>query len=95
MTDSKHTPGPWVIDPCGDILGNRNTPTDNGLICGMCEDRRDAEGAANARLIAAAPELLAALKEARSWLIDADGGYGTYDTEIDAVDAVIAKAEGR
>lgn len=56
---SAHTPGPWELAPCGDILGNRSTATDNGLVCTMCIDRRDDEGAANADLIAAAPDTAA------------------------------------
>lgn len=61
MSKTLWTPGPWILSPCGDILGNRNTWTDNGLVAAMCSDRKDAEGAANARLIEAAPEMAEAL----------------------------------
>lgn len=60
---SKWTPGPWQLTPCGDILGDRNTPQDNGLICAMCSDRRDDEGAANARLITEAPAMAELLEQ--------------------------------
>ena len=82
-----HTPGPWVIDPCWDILGN--TDDGNGMVCQITTDAvpRD-EAEANARLIAAAPELLEALREATSAL--KGNGYGVEDLE-----AALAKAEGR
>jgi len=65
MNKTPWTPGPWILTPCGDILGNRNTRTDNGLVAAMCSDRKDAEGAANARLIAAAPEMAEVLADLR------------------------------
>lgn len=62
------TPGPWVWNgkdmPFADVADARGN-----VIAGMCESvRHDAQQAraeerANARLIAAAPDLLAALKE--------------------------------
>lgn len=60
-----HTPGPWVLDydkgSTQDILSRKH-----GGICTVRRaGRHDNETfAANARLIAAAPELLAALKDA-------------------------------
>ena len=58
---SKHTPGPWVVDPCWDILGN--TDDGNGMVCQITTDAVPrAEAEANARLIAAAPDLLEALR---------------------------------
>jgi len=81
-----HTPGPWVIDPCWDILGN--TYDGNGMVCQITTDAvpRD-EAEANARLIAAAPDLLEALREATSAL--KGNGYGVEDLE-----AAIARATG-
>ena len=66
----KHTPGPWKFKPinycgttpvyCGDILEKSIGGT--GMIIAQCNG--DTETAnANARLIAAAPELLEACKE--------------------------------
>ena len=52
-----HTPGPWVVDRRFCILG-----PDKWLIAAVKKERLAAE--ANALLIAAAPELLAALQEA-------------------------------
>lgn len=50
----QHTPGPWTM--------NGPTLRGNGYNIGSVNSHRTSEGAANARLIAAAPELLAALR---------------------------------
>jgi len=67
---AKHTPGPWQI---AEAVQSRYTPTnmrrvravdeghDHGAVCEVYGVRDDSVAAANARLIAAAPELLAAL----------------------------------
>lgn len=58
----------------------------------------DAESLANARLIAAAPDLLAADREALAALYgarEALGHIGNIDLAIDMLTAAIAKAEGR
>ena len=60
MTTTKHTPGPWSASP---------SPTSDGLYHVYKADGNfltleDAEHEANARLIAAAPDLLAALEAA-------------------------------
>ena len=67
MNESKHTPGPWMWNgkdmPFADI-----EDAHGDVIAGVNECDRDddaqarAEERANARLIAAAPELLAALR---------------------------------
>lgn len=92
MADSKHTPGPWMLDPCGDVLGNRNTKDDNGMVCTMCRDRNDEEGVSNARLIAAAPDLLHAL---RQMVANAEADGKTYRSCYNQAVAAITKAEGR
>lgn len=59
-----HTPGPWDIQYEDDALGNRSInvyPTCFGVI--STGNHSQAVSMANARLIAAAPELLAALKD--------------------------------
>lgn len=61
---AKHTPGPWrqaKYSPC-DIVINERTWIASSRV-GMDEIPRD-EAIANARLIAAAPDLLAALEHA-------------------------------
>lgn len=99
---AKHTPRPWVLDPCGDILGARNTPTDNGLVCTMCEDRNDEEGVANGHLIVAAPDLLAAATHLTDLLrkitvpdeLDWQW-FGHIEPAIAYMASVIAKAHGK
>lgn len=85
----KHTPGPWVIDPCWDILGN--TDDGNGMVCQITTDAVPrAEAEANARLIAAAPDMLEALKQAEQQI-----DYGQIDAAHRIIIAAIDKAEGR
>lgn len=99
MTDSKHTPGPWIIDP--KYLSE--VQTSSMLTVATCWHEHAAgqtidvvgvvecsleESAANARIIAAAPELLECLKDARRLLTDQDA------IDLAHIDEVIAKAEG-
>lgn len=62
MTQTQHTPGPWQYWPS---IGQVNRPGDPNQICNIPPngDKKPAdENDANARLIAAAPELLEALE---------------------------------
>jgi hypothetical protein len=76
--DAKHTPGPWMVTssdrPHGagrdDVLAVRGAHQGNGISSVLAEVTCDRPGAenrgearANAALIAAAPDLLAALRE--------------------------------
>ena len=55
--NNQHTPGPWVLD----TYGNLKVGTDYVRFSGLClSSGREAN--ANTRLIAAAPDLLAAIK---------------------------------
>lgn len=74
MSDAKHTPGPWQAD-LGEAFHIREQ--DGGRVAqlvftngrhGMKGRRNGNEVAANARLIAAAPDLLEALEEIRDIL---------------------------
>lgn len=94
-----HTPGPWVVHPWGDKDYEINAALDT--VCnvpGFDDDTVDADRAeANARLIAAAPELLAALKEIadnceRRLRKGEDSGDRL---TLRLCNAAIAKAEGR
>ena len=99
--NTKHTPGPWearciesqewAIDaPNGDPTIGYSSWTALASVYGSNDFRREGEAVAeaNARLIAAAPELLEACKAARALTPD-----GTYTASV--LDAAIAKAEGR
>lgn len=98
---TEHTPGPWHIDPCGDILStsvqNMDDQKDNGLICALCSDRCRDENIANARLIAAAPDMLKALERARMTLQNMEGwvasGFPVPDDSEDYEETVIAVYE--
>lgn len=96
---SKHTPGPWALRkewsdseaalevwPSGEVC---KAPYKPSAICLVDECRDAAE--ANAQLIAAAPEMLAALKWAARFI-----NTEAHDPQLmETVDAAIAKAEGR
>ena len=95
-----HTAGPWYVGKHGD--NDSDVCAEGGpLICslrGGSADACDLTADADARLIAAAPELLAALKElmelyaAGQMTIEGDNGQ---DPVIAGAECVIAKAEGR
>ena len=80
-----HTPGPWSAGPQCEISGwvdisiggyPRN-PVASATPAGPggAEERRDSETVANARLIAAAPELLEACQTFGEWLRREEGGF--------------------
>jgi len=96
---SQHTPGPWTFEPrleyenghCLGIFGPNGEEivvTDSGYYPPKLAD---------AHLIAAAPDLLAALKELAFWCrgpADPDDMESYYEAQR-LTDAAIAKAEGR
>lgn len=67
--NTKHTPGPWRVHPyevrCGEYNSGRDVGTAGRAVCTAIGEfeagEMGAEAMANAALIAAAPELLAAL----------------------------------
>lgn len=79
-----HTPGPWTIGANSSSYGISIWSDEH--LADVKSNNRD-ERMANARLIAAAPELLAALKYVRRFL-------NVDDHETAYVDDAIAKAEG-
>lgn len=96
MTDESHTPGPWAMfGPFSlpEVNGRRDVWTvsaenDTHLIAEIYMS-------ANARLMTAAPELLAALKAMDAWLADAFDADDPdmYLPELAQARAAIAKAE--
>lgn len=104
MNSQKHTHGPWEIQSQGPteqvyVIDNRMS-----FVCRMEEGTQE-QKTANALLIAAAPELLDALKEARSMLETASRYFPKSIRNLDrfsllnvlanAVNPAIAKAEGK
>lgn len=95
---SKHTPGPWAVDESRhDGCINRIEPFRHiGMASGYQVNPGDREeNEANARLMAAAPDLLEALEQARKYVAFAfdQGIEGAEKTGLD-LDAAIAKARG-
>jgi hypothetical protein len=97
MHCAKHTPGPWSIGPVDDTvvnhLGLDGVRRDIAAIAG---DYNDPDlwpvMEANARLIAAAPDLLKALEQAAVQFVLLASGYGdAQQFEAEAL-AAIAKA---
>lgn len=99
-TKVKHTPGPWHIDSLGKV--RCAAEGGKGFICDPGDGRYagsipriDAICDANACLIAAAPELLAALTELVEFDRDPDiGSVGDFVVAIERAKAAIAKARG-
>lgn len=96
MSEVKHTPGPWHVGP----HYKSDVESRQGRIC-ECGPFGSEQAEANARLIAAAPELLDALKALAidaNRLCDRNLG-GTYEEDcrraLEVAGAVIAKAEAR
>ncbi len=101
---SEHTPGPWTADRWRAPLNGMNgwsirphRPEDGGMtghqVAVIYDDltiKPMGEPSANARLIAAAPDLLACLKAAAQ-----DFAIMRYGKRMPEWDAAIAKAEGR
>ncbi len=103
---SDHTPGPWTVSRDSStsvcVLARRADIDHMRVVRYGCPEALDpvaiCHGAtetrkANARLIAAAPELLAACKS----IVALCSGYKELSKELDLplVEAAIAKAEGR
>ncbi len=87
-----HTPGPWAPE---DAVDNRVAVyARNRCVC-LVGDQGDPVVDADARLIAAAPELLAALEIAEATLnrLAPDGSRATQGTR-DIICAAITKARG-
>lgn len=88
----KHTPGPWHYFETADgrcrvkPLNGKYIVAECSAMEPQCEEQR-----ANARLMAAAPDLLEALKAARRFVVSSHEPVGS---ELDDIDAAIAKAEG-
>lgn len=97
----KHTNGKWEVTPAFSTSGNGEWTVwerESGIY--ICEtwtigDHPCAEEEANARLIAAAPELLEAAKKMREYLeLVGCGSYQGDMAMLDIIRAAIAKAEG-
>lgn len=96
---TKHTPSPWTRNE-GERFSHDQSAgirASDGMYIAAALDMnrfdKDDEVEANARLIAAAPELLEALQNAKSVMMDADI-WNEYGDTAQIIDAAIAKAKG-
>ena len=110
--DAEHTPGPWIVDktkafgPYNIITANRDWPQRKCIVCSFNAasglwDRDRPRVEADANLIAAAPDLLAACEYAAKKTGEMKEHYylsGTLADDLDAVtntlEAAVAKARG-
>jgi len=88
-----HTPGPWIND-ASHPEWERNVIWANDVVVAHVVDDQHGNADANARLIAAAPELLSELKRMLSLWEEAIGYEKDYMDMGDPARAAIAKAEG-
>ena len=95
---SKHTPGPWKVSG----LARSIRDASGRAVCKVCSEGVLAEATGNARLIAAAPDLL----EAAQWVLRSAGyengqaeptlqALSVNRTYLDNLRDAIAKAEGQ
>jgi len=95
---SKHTPGPWFVQKGFGTIYALSGGT-SGITTAIASplphqvDGGEAEALANARLIAAAPELLSALEEILNYVGGADSALDD-EYVMERANAAIAKARG-
>lgn len=89
-TSAKHTPGPWTND-------GANISVPGMFVCNPGPSVPSVEMHANARLIAAAPEMYAALCSMRAayWATNTKRGTMTTREHVTLGMAALARAEGR
>ena len=96
---SKHTPGPWTVGPAFDndgqpeIIIEHQTPAGNLVVAVALAGLQGQE--ANARLIAAAPDLLEALEHIMRCI--PMGGFAQIhhgSSTWEQIDAAVSKARG-
>lgn len=94
MSNSKHTPGKWVVQSYGSgiiyITSNEEVIANvSSLLDGKNNEQKLVEQIANAKLIAAAPDLLAALEA----VCDYAAEFGIRNEEFGIVVNAINKAK--
>lgn len=102
MSAAKHTPGPWEFATRPDSGGVSRPVVTHGmdLICAVSRrDGNDAESESNARLIAAAPELLEVMTKCEALLASITSISTDLapfrDSVLRQARAAIARAEGK
>ena len=93
MSKQKHTPGPWYKMPYPTKGGGFNVRDKSNNVPSIARTYND--DGANARLIAAAPDLLEAAKRIDAWMAERGDMMGSQTAEVrDFVRAAIERAEG-
>lgn len=97
---AKHTPGPWIAKPDEVLCGSEEICRAPLVVCldGLgCE--AGPRWQANARLIAEAPNLLAALRKAETWIAtfsdQVNNPTGPLANDLAEIRAAIARATGQ
>ena len=90
---TEHTPGPWQSFNGGAVVGTVENSGGSTYVADI-RHRANGESAANARLIAAAPDMLAALERIAA-ITGSTGGHKSMVEEFQFLaHAAIAKARG-
>jgi hypothetical protein len=89
MTDTKHTPGPWCVDDDGFTIKSLNGIARHPEIAEVF----GSDWQENARLIAAAPDLLEFAVMFLGWREYSSNGEFPFDRLAETARAAIAKAE--
>ena len=91
---TKHTPGQWTFQPCEEYENSFYVMCEEGYCIATTHDgvRGDKNADANARLIAAAPDLLNELLSILDWAVTERAPLR--NQEIKSIRKVIAKATG-
>lgn len=101
-----HTPGPWEVNERGDCVSGTYVGESSGFMFVLAERPHSGYGrdvfAANARLIAAAPEMLEALESCFKWMEftitelsgHKQGARMNWGGPVSKARAAIAKAKG-
>ena len=90
MTDRAHAPAPWTTS----YGWGTSITTSTGGKLRQSTERPLAERQANARLVAAAPELATALDAALRWIGRLDDWSVAGDPDLDAWQRTLANARG-
>lgn len=93
-----HTPGPWrfhLINVQRDIVGLNGQSIAYTRGAGWSGDRSDAEDMGNARLIAAAPAMLAALERVHALMAEHDRMPIAFHGVEEDIGLAIAAAKGQ
>ena len=85
--NTQHTSGPWWIGH-----GTLSIYSSEGRIADLKQSANDDQDEADARLIAAAPDLLEALKEYEKFVATRRSELGTLSNEMERVNATVRAA---